>query len=267
MARFLSDLEEALRVGLLTTVIGLGALSCLGTGMVIGMNHAEKIDRAMNNFGNVSEAPVVVSRIAPGYTVVSILTGISQPSDYMEVYYLLMDAKLGDTIQFNISSPGGRVDTMVALAGMMHNSAAHVIANVTGPSYSAAAMITLAADEVRMADGALLMYHDIQVGGISGERGRIVEALTTYKKVVLEFFAEYNTKGILTQAEIDMLFEGNEVYLTKGEVDARIKAHKEKEEGTVSQGDNTGSSSIGGNGISVGNSGSDNILSTVRYAH
>jgi len=266
--KLLDEFLGALRVGMLVAIVGLGAISLVGAGMVVGMTQAEKIRKDVGRFDRTVDAPIVVSRIAPGYTIVTIAPDIRAPSEYIELYYVLMTANLGDTVQLNISSPGGRVDTMVSIAGMMHSSPAHVIANVTGPAYSAAAMITLAADEVRMAQGAFLMYHDIQVGDISGERGRIVEALTTYKRIVEEFFVAYNTKGILTQEEIDGLFDGNEVYLTKGDVDARIKAHKEKsKERAVPQRNPTGDSDVGRSGILVGDIRPDNILPTVRYAH
>lgn len=261
---------KGLKALMLVTILALAVLSVAGMGAVVGHKQAEATAKAAGGLFDslVPESPpaYTIVKDTPTDTTVYIVSGIDEPFKYIEVMELLRNAKLGDTITFKITSPGGFVSTMLMLADGIATSNAHTVANIQGGAYSAAAYISLAADEIQMAEGSVIMFHDTQVQ-IRGERSKIVTDLVASGKQIEEFLRKYNTQGVLTEGEIVGLFKGQDVFLTKEEVDARIKANKEKKERAVTQGDATGSSSIGNSGLFVGYTGSDHILSPVRYAH
>ena len=64
------------------------------------------------------------------------------------------------TIHLRINSPGGDVFEARTIATAISEHASKVIAHIDGVAASAATYIAIAADEVRMADGAFFMIHN-----------------------------------------------------------------------------------------------------------
>lgn len=64
------------------------------------------------------------------------------------------------TIHLRINSPGGDVFEARTIATAISQHASKVIAHIDGVAASAATYIAIAADEVRMADGAFFMIHN-----------------------------------------------------------------------------------------------------------
>ncbi len=71
--------------------------------------------------------------------------------------FAAIDAK---TIRIRINSPGGSVFAGVAIHGAIQRHPSKTIAHIDGLAASAASFVALAADEVRMAEGAMYMIHD-----------------------------------------------------------------------------------------------------------
>lgn len=71
-------------------------------------------------------------------------------------------AKLGkvDTINLHINSPGGSVFDGVAIYNQLKSHPARVEVDVDGIAASIASVIAMAGDEIRMADGSMMMIHD-----------------------------------------------------------------------------------------------------------
>lgn len=64
------------------------------------------------------------------------------------------------TIRLRVNSPGGSVFAAQAIFSALQRHPARVVAHVDGLAASAASWVILAADEVRMAQGAFLMVHN-----------------------------------------------------------------------------------------------------------
>ena len=71
-------------------------------------------------------------------------------------------AKLGkvDTINLHINSPGGSVFDGVAIYNQLKAHPARIEVDVDGVAASIASVIAMAGDEIRMADGSMIMIHD-----------------------------------------------------------------------------------------------------------
>ena len=63
-------------------------------------------------------------------------------------------------IQVNLNSPGGDFFEGVAIYNMLRNHKAKVTVNVMGIAASAASIIAMAGDEIRMGEGSFLMIHN-----------------------------------------------------------------------------------------------------------
>ena len=72
----------------------------------------------------------------------------------------LKDAGDIDTIKLRVNSPGGDVFDGFAIYNQLVRHSARVEADVDGEASSIASIIIMAADEIRVADNAMVMIHD-----------------------------------------------------------------------------------------------------------
>lgn len=116
-------------------------------------------------------SPWFTARAAAGKGVIDIRGEIGLPKvleDYgMEASGTVSEfaaalADLGDVseIELNIYSPGGEVFAALAMHALLVRHPARVVANIDGVAASAATILMLAADEIRMPENAYLMIHN-----------------------------------------------------------------------------------------------------------
>lgn len=72
----------------------------------------------------------------------------------------LREHKNVKTINVRINSPGGNVFDATAIFNTLRNHGAKIVAHVEGAALSAASLIAMAGDEIRMSQGAWMMIHD-----------------------------------------------------------------------------------------------------------
>ena len=83
-----------------------------------------------------------------------------------------LEASSSSDIQLNISSLGGDVNHAFAIYNMLKSHKGHVVANIYGDAASAATLIALGADEVRMADNVFFMIHNVWTMAV-GDAGEL----------------------------------------------------------------------------------------------
>lgn len=93
-------------------------------------------------------------------TTVYITDSIEAPSEYNEVCHLLSAASPAEVFTFIINTPGGYIDSAVMLIDAIKNSKAHTVAKITGTVASAGTIITLACDDIEIADHTAFMIHN-----------------------------------------------------------------------------------------------------------
>lgn len=81
-------------------------------------------------------------------------------------------AVTGPRIDLHVNSPGGIVFDAVAMYEALRSHPARVVAHIDGLAASAASVVVMAADEIRIAQGGRMMIHDAQ-GGIWGSPAEI----------------------------------------------------------------------------------------------
>lgn len=142
--------------------------------------------------------------------------------DYVDFIHTLRTAPEGRDIYMHINSPGGHLNSCLAIINAMEESRANIITIVDGEASSAAALIWLAGHEKRIASkhtcvmlhGASVGYHPQKTSDIANTNAvtiRMVEAL-------LDDLAE----GLLNQQEREDIRKGVDVYLTGEDIMARV---------------------------------------------
>jgi ATP-dependent protease ClpP protease subunit len=93
-----------------------------------------------------------------------------------------VDESKASTIHLRINSPGGDVFEARAIVSAMQRSSARFVAHVDSLAASAASVIAVAADEVVMAPGAMLMIHNAWTLQM-GDKNAMLETASLLEKI------------------------------------------------------------------------------------
>jgi len=134
-----------------------------------------------------------------------------------------------DVIEININSPGGMVDTAIAICEAMRNSQATIVTHVDGVAASAASLILLCGEYIYCGPHAEIMIHS-GTTGYFGEPEKIRKEAKFYEGRLAGIMKDYYSK-FFTDEEIDEVIEGKDLYLTGEDMNERLRnACKEGEE-------------------------------------
>lgn len=119
----------------------------------------------------------------------------------------------------NLNSPGGDMFAGVAIYNLLRSHCAKVTINVLGIAASAASIIAMAGDEVRMGTGTFLMIHNCWVVGIGNRHdfARLCEEMRPFDKAMADIYA---ARSGLTPTDIEKIMD-NETYLSAEEAIAQ----------------------------------------------
>lgn len=117
-------------------------------------------------------------------------------------------AKLGeiDTINLRINSPGGDVFEAFTMYNNFARHPAQVLVDIDGMAFSAASVVAMAGDEIRMADNAMFMIHNpsTTVYGGADDMMKMADVLNQVKGNIVTTY-EKQTK--LDTAELEQLMD------------------------------------------------------------
>jgi len=109
-------------------------------------------------------------------------------------------------VTVNINSPGGDFFEGVAIYNLLREHKAKVTVNVIGLAASAASVITMAADEILMGDGAFLMIHNAWTVAI-GNRHDLAQASEILAPFDAAMAKVYSQRAGITQDEAVALMD------------------------------------------------------------
>jgi ATP-dependent protease ClpP protease subunit len=135
-----------------------------------------------------------------------------------------LEASSSSDIQLNISSLGGDVNHAFAIYNMLKSHKGHVVANIYGDAASAATLIALGADEVRMADNVFFMIHNVWTMAV-GDAGELRKTADLMDKFNDQIVDTYRKKTGLRKSEIKQLMN-DETWFTASE--AKTKGFVDK---------------------------------------
>lgn len=126
-----------------------------------------------------------------------------------------LDEANGSDITLNISSLGGDVNHAFAIYNLLKSHSGRVVANIYGDAASAATIIALGADEVRMAENVFFMIHNVWTMAV-GNANEMREQAELMDKFDNQIKNVYKKKTGLNRNKITSLMN-NETWMTAQE--------------------------------------------------
>lgn len=123
-----------------------------------------------------------------------------------------VEASNASTIHLRINSPGGDVFEARAIVSAMQRSNTRFVAHVDALAASAASVIAVAADEVVMAPGSLLMIHNAWTLAM-GDKGAMLDTAALLEKIDGTIVDQYAAKTGIAKADIAAMM-GAETWIT-----------------------------------------------------
>ena len=120
-----------------------------------------------------------------------------------------------DEIRVTINSRGGEVDHALAIYDALRTHPARVTVRITGMAASAASIIAMAGDEIRMPANALMMVHNPWTIAL-GDAEALRQAAAGLDKVTSSLVETYRARTDKTEDEIRALLD-DETWLTADE--------------------------------------------------
>lgn len=137
-----------------------------------------------------------------------------------EVVEALKDIE-ADTLEVHINSPGGDVFDGIAIANVLRDHRARIVAVVDGLAASIASVIAVSADEVVMAPGSQMMIHDAW-GYCVGNAGDMAKLSDDLNKISGNLADQYAAKAGGTGAQWRELMLAETWYSAQEAVDAGL---------------------------------------------
>ncbi|QJT71636.1 Clp protease [Psychrobacillus phage Spoks] len=165
----------------------------------------KKLEAAMNAATSTTEI-IVYGDIGDSWWGDSISAG--------DIDYALKDVKT-DNITVRINSPGGDAFDGITIYNRLKDHPAKVKVIVDGWACSAASIIAMAADELVMNTGSMLMIHQASIG-IYGNKDELVKEAELLGKLDSSIVDIYMTKSKVDRSEIEQMVK-NETWFTAEE--------------------------------------------------
>lgn len=190
-------------------------------------SNRRKVDEEEDDCEEISDGSlgyVSQQKIYNRYTVF-IDEPIKPASYYRNVSHMIANSKEGDFVEFEISSPGGYVNGLIALISAIQKSDSTKVAWINGECHSAASMLALSCDVIYVAPYATMLVHYIRFG--SSGKVADVEAHVQHVKETSEMLFRDVYKYFLTEDEITLCLHGKEMYMSSEEIQMRLKRRVE----------------------------------------
>jgi ATP-dependent Clp protease protease subunit len=130
-----------------------------------------------------------------------------------------VDEAKASTIHLRINSPGGDVFEARAIVSYMERSNVRFVAHVDALAASAASVIAVAADEVLMAPGSMMMIHNAWTLAM-GDKHAMLDTASLLEKIDGTIADQYAAKTGMDRAEIAALMDA-ETWMTPEEAKAQ----------------------------------------------
>lgn len=147
--------------------------------------------------------------------------GFQEAKYYRAVAKAIADTSEGDQIEFEISSPGGLLNGLLALLTSMAKTDATTVAHINGECHSAASMLALNCDAIYVSPYATMLVHFLQFGAAgkaTDVRSQVEHIYETSQKLFRETYEHF-----LTSDEIQKCIDGLELWLSAEDINKRLE--------------------------------------------
>ncbi len=140
------------------------------------------------------------------------------------MFNLLREANDDDHFILYLNNYGGQVNTGLDIINSMRACNGKVMTCMTGPCYSMAPLIILAANEIFVEDDTFMMFHDYS-SGIVGKGSEMHASIAAEKPHFDNLFTRLTDKFLTTKEQRHIL-KGQDLYLNKDQIIKRLKRMK-----------------------------------------
>ena len=166
--------------------------------------------------GITSEWDKSVPIISRGKIVTAyVQSEVYEPEVYNELCYTLENTD-ADEVRLVMNNGGGMLDSMLSIVDSIARSNATVTAVISGTVASAATMIALKCDKIEVAENTSWLTHYYS-GGLGG-KGNEIKAKSKFDEVEIPRMFKVIHGGFLTDAEIDLVIDGKDMWLNKEDI-------------------------------------------------
>jgi hypothetical protein len=138
----------------------------------------------------------------------------------VELLQSLRNATENDTIILHINSPGRRIDIAIQIVAAMKDCMGTVVTSLEGRAFSAATIIFLNGHQFNVSDNSNMMVH--YYSSYSYGKGHDLESRAIFNKSYFNKMFRETYEGFLTQAEIDAIIAGADLWLESEDVLERL---------------------------------------------
>lgn len=147
---------------------------------------------------------------------------VGEPSEYRELIATLFNAGEGDSVAIYINSPGGNLDSALAIIEGLKNTQARVTGVIIGACHSAASLISMYCHEVAVMDNAYSLVHTASFGS-SGNTNN-VKSHTEFTVKMVEKLLNETYEGFLSKEELHKVKQGVELWFDAEEIRKRFES-------------------------------------------
>lgn len=162
---------------------------------------------------------LVKENISLEYTV-RLARDITEADDFEDEFAVLLGASPYDYVKFLVSSSGGSLNTCNLLTKAIRETAAHTIGYIGAECSSAATAIILSCEEWEIDNMSSFMIHTASLG-VYGKAPEI-EAEWSHRKRQVERFVKNTYTGFLTEAEIQEVIGGKDMWFDGDDLAQRL---------------------------------------------
>lgn len=150
----------------------------------------------------------------------------SNASLYNSYFEVLEKAREQDDIIFYFNSGGGSVSTLNLFINAIRRCKSKRVIAVVNYAASAAALLALFCDEIILNTDSTLMLHDFST--IVFGKSQEVESDFQHTKESIHKLMKFICKKVLTDEEIEQMFNGKDFYFNEKQVMERLKRYAKK---------------------------------------
>jgi len=180
-----------------------------------------EIPEDKNEYRSVWDKPVPIIEVNKKLYRIYILSEIYEPINYGELIELLQDLDETVTVEWYLNTPGGNLDSTIAIIEEIKKCRAKMVGRLSGTVASAGTMLTMFMDEIEVAPFTSFMIHNYSVG-LSGKGKELKTQQAFMEKETARLFKEIYKK-FLTPAELKKVLNDQDIWLNKEEVETRWK--------------------------------------------
>jgi ATP-dependent Clp protease, protease subunit len=147
---------------------------------------------------------------------------IGPAEQYVEMIHTIRTADAHDQIYIHLNTPGGHLDTGIAIISAMSECQGTVTTVLDSNASSMGAIIFLAGDQFIVHDFSMLMFHTFS-GGFYGKSGDVDKQVQAYKRQYTQLVKRVCSK-FLTLDEIGRIDRGEELWFSSDAIGKRLKS-------------------------------------------